>query len=95
MTPVPPQVLALSDPEREALDFLRIYASTGFPKRVDGSWDPDFLTAVRRLCLVPDSVSSRTLENALQAGPDLDYRLGRYCRPWEWTREYLEAAGVG
>jgi len=58
-----------------AVEYLREYAAAGFPKRADGSFPTDFLTAIRLIAQVPASVSSRVLEEALVGVPDGDHRL--------------------
>jgi len=58
-----------------AIEYLRQYAAAGFPKRADGSFPTDFLTAMRIIAQIPDSVSSRALEEALAGIPDGDHRL--------------------
>ena len=63
--------------EDEAVGYLREWAASGGPKRVDGSFPTDVLTAFRRIARVPDSVSGRRLEDMLTAFPDADYVLGR------------------
>lgn len=80
--------------QRESIEYLQEWARAGFPKRVDGSFPTDFLTAVRRLIDVPpEQVSSRDLEELLVAGPDLDYKLGSD-RALHWYRRGRELMGV-
>ncbi len=69
--------------EAEALAFLREWARAGFPHRADGSFPSDFLTAMRILMELPDTFSTRRLEEALVAGPDFDYVLRSHSR-WSW-----------
>jgi len=67
--------MKLTKEEAEAVEWLREWVSWGMRKRADGSFPTDFLTCIRRLGKVPDTVSSRELEKALVAGPDMDYLL--------------------
>lgn len=62
--------------DAEALAYLREWAAAGFPKRADGSFPTDFLAAFRRVALVSDDISTRTLEDRLVAMPDADALLG-------------------
>ena len=75
--------MRLNSDESEAVEFLREYAREGFPRRVDGSFPSDFLTAMRRLMRVtPADMSIRDFERALSAGKDFDVVLDR--RAWSW-----------
>lgn len=69
--------MKLSKQEKEAVLWLREWVANGMEKRVDGSFPTDFLTAFRRIADVPDSLRGRAYEEALIAGPDFDYKLGR------------------
>jgi hypothetical protein len=69
--------MRLTPQEAEAVEYLREWVAAGFPKRADGSFPTDFLTAFRRLAKVPSNINGRRYEDLLAAGPDFDYRLRR------------------
>lgn len=71
--------------EKEAVEWLREWAREGFPRRVDGSFPPDFIAAMYRLCdVTPEQLSYRRFEEALCAGPDFTY-LPRRSGVIQWT----------
>lgn len=73
--------MRLDKKETEAVEYLREWAHAGFPRRADGSFPVDFLTALRRLMDLPEGFSARRLEDALAfAGPDGDYVVPRYAQ---------------
>ena len=67
--------MRLTYEEEEAVLWLREWVANGMEKRADGSFPTDFLTAFRRVAKVPDSLHGRTYENALMAGPDMDFKI--------------------
>lgn len=73
--------MVLSKEETEAIAYLREWAREGCPKRPDQSFPTDFIVAFRRLAQIPYSVSTRGIEEALQAGIDFDTQLPSY-RHW-------------
>lgn len=77
--------MKLNEQETEAVEWV----AAGMPKRVDGSFPTDFLTAFRRIAQVPDSLRGRTYEEALIAGPDFDY-ASEHHTGWKAMRHYRE-----
>lgn len=74
--------MKLTRHEAEAVEYLREWAAEGFPRRVDGSFPTDFLTAMRRLMDVPaEKMDTRRFERALSAGREFDVRLPDN---WSW-----------
>lgn len=67
--------------EKRAIEYMREWAREGFPRRVDGSFPTDVLTAMRWIMDVPvEKLGTRKFERAISAGKDFDYVL-----PSNWT----------
>lgn len=68
--------MVVTDEQIEAIEWLQEWAAANFPKRVDGSFPADFITAMRRLMGgAVGEMNYRQMEEALMAGPDIDYKL--------------------